>query len=76
MTRFKPSKVSAVTLNRGLLKLATRGSYDLQSAFSADLCHRKNRQGLLMHFIRMHYARHEYGAVRKVSNGSRNDSND
>lgn len=30
----------------------------------------RNRQGLLMHLIRMHYARQEYGAVRKLLTGA------
>jgi len=72
MTRFRLSTVSVVTLNRGLQKLATRGSRDPLSLSSTDLFHSKNRQGLLMHLIRMHYARHEYGAVRKVSSGDQN----
>jgi len=68
MTRFRLSTASVVTLNRDLLRLVTRGSYDVQSPLSTDPPYRKNRQGLLMHLIRMHYARHEYGAVRKVGN--------
>jgi len=66
MTRSKPSTVSVVTSNRDLLKLVTRRSNDVPSPLPADIPYRKNRQGLLMHLIRMHYARHEYGAVRKV----------
>jgi len=76
MTRFRLSTVSVVTSNRGLLKLATRASCVPLSLSPTDQCHSKNRQGLLMHLIRMHYARHEYGAVRKVSNDDQNGSND
>ena len=46
--------------------LATRRSYNLSSSFPPDPHPSRNRQGLLMHLIRMYYARHEYGAVRKV----------
>ena len=75
MTRFRLLTVSVVTLNRDLLRLVTRRSCDVPSPLPADLLHRKNRQGLLMHLIRMHYARHEYGAVRKVGNIDQSDSN-
>jgi len=76
MTRFRLSIVSVVTLNKDLLKLVTRRSYDIPSPLPTDIPHRKNRQGLLMHLIRMHYARHEYGAVRKVGNVDQSDCSD
>jgi len=75
MMRSRPPTVSVVTLNRGLPRLVTRRSCDLLSLLSANICSRKNRQGLLMHLIRMHYARHEYGAVRKVNNVDQNRTN-
>ena len=69
MMRSRQWTASAVISNRGLLKLATRGSHALSLYTLLDLDYRKNRQGLLMHLLRMHYARHEYGAVRKVGDG-------
>lgn len=76
MTKFRLSIVSAVILNRDSLKLVTRRSCDVLSPLPADIPYRKNRQGLLMHLIRMHYARHEYGAVRKVGNVDQSDGRD
>jgi len=76
MTRFRLSTVSVATLNRDLLKLVTRMSYAVSSLLPADVPDRKNRQGLLMHLIRMHYARHEYGAVRKVGSVDQSGSSD